>query len=98
MASPLSPVTTPHIDSDVDDDTGLGNVWKVVVWDDPVNTMEYVVYVFRSLFGYDKAKATRLMLEVHNEGRSVVADGSREKAEVDCYRLHHHGLWATMER
>lgn len=96
MAQPLSPVKTPDTDSDIDSD--LSNTWKVIVWDDPVNTMEYVVYVFRSLFGYDKAKATRLMLEVHNEGRSVVADGSREKAEVDCYRLHHHGLWATMEK
>ena len=100
MASPQTPLKTPDIDidSDVDDDSGLGSTWKVIVWDDPVNTMEYVVYVFRSLFGYDKAKATRLMLEVHNDGRSVVADGPREKAEVDCYRLHHHGLWATMER
>ena len=87
-------VDRPAGDTDID----YLPTWDVVVWDDPVNTMEYVVYVFRSLFGYDKAKATRLMLEVHNEGRSVVADGSREKAEVDCYRLHHHGLWATMEK
>ena len=84
MASPQTPLKSPDIDSDVDENSGLGSTWKVIVWDDPVNTMEYVVYV--------------LMLEVHNDGRSVVADGSREKAEVDCYRLHHHGLWATMER
>lgn len=93
-----TPVLDPVIRSDTDEDFTLDDTWKVVVWDDPVNTMDYVVYVFRSLFGYDKAKATRLMLEVHNEGRSVVADGPRERAEHDCYRLHHHGLWATIEQ
>jgi ATP-dependent Clp protease adaptor protein ClpS len=56
-----------------------------------------VVYVFRKLFGYDETKATELMLQVHYEGRAIVSDGPREKAEVDCYRLHGHGLWATME-
>ena len=68
------------------------------MWDDPVNLMSYVVYVFRKLFGFSKAKATRKMLEVHHEGRSVVTTGPREKAELDCHRLHHHGLWATVEQ
>ncbi len=72
--------------------------WIVIVWDDPVNLMDYVVLVFRKLFGYSEAKATRLMLQVHNEGRAVVSSGTRESAESDCARLHHHGLWATMER
>ena len=72
--------------------------WNVVVWNDPVNLMSYVVWVFRKLFGYDEAKATRLMLEVHHDGRSVVSSGPLEKAELDCYRLHHHGLWATIEQ
>ena len=72
--------------------------WNVVVWNDPVNLMSYVVWVFRKLFGYDEAKATRLMLEVHHDGRSVVSSGQLEKAELDCQRLHHHGLWATIEQ
>ena len=72
--------------------------WNVIVWDDPVNLMSYVVYVLRKLFGFSKAKATRKMLEVHHEGRSVVTTGPREKAELDCHRLHHHGLWATIEQ
>lgn len=96
MAITTAPVVTPDIDTDRDE--SLDDAWKVIVWDDPVNTMDYVVYVFRKLFGYDETKATRLMLEVHNEGRSVVADGPRERAEHDCYRLHHHGLWATIEK
>lgn len=81
-----------------DDDVDVDRPWQVVVWNDPVNTMSYVVFVFRKLFGYDEPKATELMLQVHNEGRATVSDGPREKAEVDCYRLHSHGLWATMER
>jgi len=94
--STSAPVITP--DTHQDDDTSQDEPWKVVVWDDPVNTMDYVVYVFRKLFGYDETKATKLMLEVHHEGRSVVADGPRERVEHDCYRLHHHGLWATIEQ
>jgi ATP-dependent Clp protease adaptor protein ClpS len=72
--------------------------WQVVVWNDPVNLMSYVVWVFRKLFGYPVEQATRLMLQVHHEGRAVVSSGSLEKAELDCHRLHHHGLWATLER
>jgi ATP-dependent Clp protease adaptor protein ClpS len=72
--------------------------WLVIVWNDPVNLMTYVVYVLQKLFGYSRAKATKLMLEVHHLGKSVVAHGTREKAELDVARLHAHGLWATMER
>ena len=76
----------------------LDRPWNVVVWNDPVNLMTYVVYVFRKLFGFSKEKATCLMLQVHNDGRAIVATGPREKMEMDCFRLHNHGLWATMER
>ena len=72
--------------------------WQVVVWNDPVNLMSYVVWVFRRLFGYTVEEATRLMLRVHQEGRAVVSTGPLEKAELDCYRLHQHGLWATLEQ
>ena len=71
--------------------------WVVIVWNDPVNLMSYVVFVFQKLFGYSREKATRLMLEVHHDGKSVVSDGPREKCEGDVARLHAHGLWATME-
>lgn len=72
--------------------------WVVIVWDDPVNLMDYVVYVFRDVFGFDLAKATKLMLQVHNEGKAVVFAGMREPAELAVYRLHRYGLWATMEQ
>jgi ATP-dependent Clp protease adaptor protein ClpS len=76
---------------------GTDRPWLVIVWNDPVNLMSYVVYVFQKLFGYSKEKATRLMMQVHKEGRAVVSDGTREKAEADVARLHAYGLWATME-
>jgi len=72
--------------------------WIVIVWNDPVNLMSYVVFVLQKLFGYDREKATRLMLDVHHKGKAVVSSGPREKAEFDVYRLHGHGLWATMQK
>jgi len=89
-----TPVQLPDSDIEVD----LDKAWNVIVWDDPVNLMDYVVYVFQKLFGYSESKATKLMLEVHNEGKSVVMSGPRERAEIDCHRLHHFGLWATIEK
>jgi ATP-dependent Clp protease adaptor protein ClpS len=76
----------------------LDRPWLTVVWNDPVNLMSYVTYVFQTYFGYSRKKAERLMLEVHNDGRSVVADGSREEMERDVQAMHEYGLWATMER
>jgi ATP-dependent Clp protease adaptor protein ClpS len=72
--------------------------WIVIVWNDPINLMSYVTLVFQKLFGYSRAKATKLMLQVHNEGKAVVSSGTREKAEYDVSRLHAHGLWATMRK
>lgn len=72
--------------------------WLVIVWNDPINLMSYVTWVFQKLFGYSKAKATSLMLDVHHKGRAVVSSGSREKAELDCFRLHGYGLWATVSK
>lgn len=72
--------------------------WVVIVWDDPVNLMEYVVFVFQELFGYSRRKARRLMLQVHNEGKAAVFSGPLEEAELNVQRLHAYGLWATMER
>ena len=81
-------------DSEVAPDTP----WVVLVWNDPINLMSYVSWVFRKLFGYSKDKADLLMLDVHEKGRAVVSNGPREKAELDVFRLHEHGLWATMQR
>jgi ATP-dependent Clp protease adaptor protein ClpS len=86
-------VAAPVGDTEVDVD----RPWIVIVWNDPINLMSYVTFVFQKLFGYSKEKATQLMLDVHHKGRAVVASGPREKAELDVFRLHEHGLWATME-
>lgn len=70
--------------------------WMTVVWNDPVNLMSYVVYVFRTYFGFSREKAERLMLQVHNEGRAVVATGNREEMERHVEAMHEFGLWATI--
>ena len=72
--------------------------WVTIVWDDPVNLMNYVTYVFQKLFGYSETHATKLMMQVHNEGKAVVSAGSREAMEVDVTKLHAAGLWATMQQ
>lgn len=79
------------------EDTKSDRPWIVIVWNDPINLMSYVTFVFQKLFGYSLEKATELMLDVHHKGRAVVSSGSRERSEFDVYRLHEHGLWATME-
>ena len=81
-----------------DDITLLAKPWVTVVWNDPVNLMSYVTYVFSTYFGYDRKKAEKLMLEVHHDGRSVVSTGSREEMERDVQAMHGFGLWATMEK
>jgi ATP-dependent Clp protease adaptor protein ClpS len=72
--------------------------WVVIVWNDPINLMSYVTLIFQKLFGFSLEKATRLMLQVHHEGKAVVSSGNREKSELDVARLHAHGLWATMQK
>ena len=72
-------------------------LWLVIVWNDPINLMSYVTYVFQKLFGYLREKAHRLMMQVHTEGKAVVTSGTQERAEFECSRLHAHGLWATMQ-
>jgi ATP-dependent Clp protease adaptor protein ClpS len=93
-----SPMETVDPDVRIDESIDLDRPWIVLVWNDPINLMSYVTFVFRKLFGYSQEKATLLMLDVHEKGRAVVSSGSREKAELDVFRLHEHGLWATMQQ
>ena len=81
-----------------DEDAERDRPWVVIVWNDPINLMSYVTLVFRKLFGYSEPEATRLMLQVHYEGKAAVSSGTREKAEYDVSRLHAHGLWASMQQ
>jgi ATP-dependent Clp protease adaptor protein ClpS len=82
---------------EVSEVTDVDRPWRVLVWNDPINLMSYVTFVFQKLFGYSKEKAHALMLDVHLKGKAIVSHGPREKAELDVFRLHEHGLWATME-
>lgn len=72
--------------------------WLTIVWNDPVNLMSYVTYVFQTVFGYPREKAEKLMMDVHHKGKAVVASGSREEMERDVQILHSYGLWATVQR
>jgi ATP-dependent Clp protease adaptor protein ClpS len=91
-----SPVEVERPDSD---EVVLPDLpWMTIVWNDPVNLMSYVAYVFRSYFGYGRNKAEKLMLQVHHEGKAVVSNGSREKMERDVQAMHEYGLWATLQK
>lgn len=81
-----------------DEELDLDRPWNVIVWNDPINLMSYVTFVFRKVFGYSESKAERLMLDVHHKGRALVNQGTRTEAERDVHELHAHGLWATMEQ
>lgn len=83
---------------DASDETLQDPVWHTVVWDDPVNLMSYVSYVFRRHFGFDEKRAEQLMLQVHNRGRAIVAEGSRAAMEMHVEALHEYGLWATVQQ
>lgn len=72
--------------------------WVTIVWNDPVNLMSYVTYVFQSYFGYSREVAEKLMLDVHHKGKAMVSSGTREEMERDVTAMHGYGLWATLER
>ena len=97
---PPAPMSAPvEVDEPVHDESvEPDRPWVVIVWNDPINLMDYVTYVIQKLFGYPLAKAEQLMLDVHHKGKAVVSTGGREKAELDVFRLHEHGLWATMQQ
>ncbi len=84
------------IQPDVVEDTE--RPWITIVWNDPVNLMSYVTYVFMEYFHYDRAKSESLMLDVHEKGRAVVSNGTREEMERDVTAMHGYGLWATMQK
>lgn len=93
MTAPME-VREPEIGIEGD----LDRPWVVIVWNDPINLMSYVTLVLQQLFGYSKEKATQLMMQVHHDGKAVVSGGTRSEAERDVFRLHEHGLWATMQQ
>ena len=95
-----SPMASPELDEEVDVEvaTSANLPWMCIVWDDPVNLMSYVTYVFQTVLGFSRKKATELMMEVHTEGKAVVTSGARDKVESDAKKLQVAGLWATIQR
>jgi ATP-dependent Clp protease adaptor protein ClpS len=94
----LAPVEVERPQSDEATVPAPALPWIAIVWNDPINLMDYVTYVFQQVFGYSKRKATRLMLDVHTKGKAVVAAGGREEMERDVEILHGYGLWATIQQ
>jgi ATP-dependent Clp protease adaptor protein ClpS len=91
-----APATVERLDADEDVRPDLP--WLTIVWNDPINLMSYVTYVFQTVFGFPREKAEKLMLDVHHRGRAVVASGTREEMERNVEVLHSYGLWATVKR
>ena len=101
-AGPVSPATLKPAEVELgepeqEDVPEQDRPWVVIVWNDPINLMSYVTYVFQSYFGYPKNKAEKLMQDVHYKGRAVVASGTREEMERDTTAMHGFGLWATIQ-
>ena len=90
--------TLPDADVAQEEKIAVADPWVTIVWNDPVNLMSYVTYVFESYFGHPRQKAERLMKQVHEQGRAVVSTGSLEAMEVDVQAMHGFGLWATLQR
>ena len=99
-AAPTDPRQTPQREGSTAllERPAADTPWITLVWNDPVNLMSYVTWVFQTHFGYSRVKAEKLMMEVHQDGRSVVSTGSREEMERDVQAMHEHGLWATMAK
>jgi ATP-dependent Clp protease adaptor protein ClpS len=93
-----APGVTPLETREVDEEAHADRPWVTIVWNDPVNLMSYVTWVFQKLFGFSRDKAERLMLDVHHKGKAIVSSGARERMEHDASRLHAYGLWATVDR
>lgn len=94
------PALVPLADEalDLEDTTEPARPWQTVVWDDPVNLMNYVTRVFRDYFGFPQPLAEKLMLAVHHDGHAVVAEGAREQMELHAHAMHDYGLWATVRK
>lgn len=98
MTSAPVEVERPDVQGEQESAEEVERPWNTIVWNDPINLMSYVTYVFESYFGYPRTKAHKLMLDVHQRGKAVVSDGSREEMERDVSAMHSYGLWATLQR
>ena len=93
-----APQSAPAELTDTEVVADVNRPWVTIVWNDPINLMTYVTWVFQKLFGYSQEKAEELMLDVHHKGKATVTTGQRERMEHDASRLHAYGLWATVDK
>ncbi len=98
MPVPAAPQVVPDVAHAADEASELESGYLVICWDDPVNLMDYVTHVFQVVFGWERKKAEKHMLEVHNHGRSMLIRDSLEKAEFYVHQLQKYTLNATLER
>ncbi|MGH8859833.1 MAG: ATP-dependent Clp protease adapter ClpS [Jatrophihabitantaceae bacterium] len=98
MAGTIAPEREAAQQIEAQSDSRPDTPWITIVWNDPINLMTYVTHVFMTVFGYEKTKAEKLMLDVHKRGRAVVSTGTRERMELDVNTLHGYGLWATLQK
>jgi ATP-dependent Clp protease adaptor protein ClpS len=98
MAGTLAPERAAEIEETTDSVVSPDQPWITIVWNDPVNLMTYVTHVFMTVFGYDRPKAEKLMMDVHRRGKAIVSHGTRERMELDVNTLHGYGLWATLQK
>ena len=94
MSTAPSVLERPEVTEDIEADVP----WVVIVWNDPINLMSYVTWVFQKLFGYPRAEAERLMMDVHTKGKAAVTHGTKEQCEGHVAALHGYGLWATYQK
>lgn len=97
-AVPVNTGAAPEITERTESELSPDVPWITIVWNDPVNLMSYVTHVFRTYFGFAKPEAERLMMQVHEQGRAVVATGPREEMERHTEAMHEYGLWATVAK
>jgi ATP-dependent Clp protease adaptor protein ClpS len=98
MAGTIAPERSAEAEQATEEIAAPDQPWITIVWNDPINLMSYVTHVFMMVFGYDRTKAEKLMLDVHHRGRAVVSHGTRERMELDVNTLHGYGLWATLQK
>ena len=72
--------------------------WNLIVWDDPINSSDYIAEVLRRHFGYPRPTCEALTLQVHSDGQAIIATGLRERVEADLQTLHDYGVQSTLER
>jgi len=94
----MATISAPEKASKVKAKEARQTPWKVVVYDDPVNLMEYVARGFQKVFGYSRERAEVLMMQVHDAKKAIVWEGNREKAEMYVQKLHAFQLHAGLEK